>query len=238
MEGSDLNMSISYSWAVREKLNKSIEAVIHETWRYMYHNPFLEEKYIIDSITNTLLTILYEKSSETEEHSKRMQNYCCSIGRELQLSPKDMNELSLLALLHDIGKVCINPNILKKPGALTLAEWEEMKCHSECGYQIAQAIPELASIADLILSHHERWDGNGYPHGLKGEEIPLPCRILAVIDAYDAMINDRVYRKAMTEEEAILEIVRNAGTQFDPEIIDVFIITIMVKNGHSKNLKF
>jgi HD-GYP domain-containing protein (c-di-GMP phosphodiesterase class II) len=227
MEGSDLYMSISYIWAVREKLNKSIEAVIQETRRYMNHNPFLEEKNFLDTITNTLLTILYEKSSETEEHSKRMENYCCSIGRELQLSSNDMKKLSLLALLHDIGKVCINPKILMKPGALTLAEWEEMKCHSECGYQIAQAIPELAIVADLILSHHERWDGNGYPLGLKGEEIPLPCRILAVIDAYDAMINDRVYRKAMTQEEAILEIERNAGAQFDPEIIDVFINLIM-----------
>jgi HD-GYP domain-containing protein (c-di-GMP phosphodiesterase class II) len=227
MEGSDLYMSISYIWAVREKLNKRIEAVIQETRRYMNHNPFLEEKNFLDTITNTLLTILYEKSSETEEHSKRMENYCCFIGRGLQLSSNDMNELSLLALLHDIGKVCINPKILMKPGALTSAEWEEMKCHSECGYQIAQAIPELAKVADLILSHHERWDGNGYPLGLKGEEIPIPCRILAVIDAYDAMINDRVYRKAMTQEDAILEIERNAGTQFDPEIIDVFINMIM-----------
>lgn len=183
------------------------------------------------AITNTLLSMLYEKSSETEKHSKRMENYCYSIGEKLQLSSKEMNELSLLALLHDIGKLCINPNILQKPGSLTPVEWEEMKLHTELGCRIVQAIPGLERVADLILSHHEHWDGNGYPSGLKGEEIPLQCRILAVADAFDAMTNDRVYRKAMNREEAILEIERNAGTQFDPEITSLFIKIIMDENN-------
>ncbi len=192
---------------------------------------FLDSKSYRDAITNTLLSMLYKKSSETEEHSKRMENYCYSIGKKLQLSSKEMNELSLLALLHDIGKVCINPNILQKPGSLTSVEWEEMKLHTELGCRIVQAIPGLAKVADLILSHHERWDGNGYPRGLKGEEIPLQCRILAVADAFDAMTNDRVYRKALNREEAILEIERNAGTQFDPEITSLFIKIIMDENN-------
>lgn len=142
-----------------------------------------------------------------------------------------MDELSLLALLHDIGKVSINPNILQKqPGALTSAEWDEMKRHPEIGYRIAQATPELAIVSDLILSHHERWDGKGYPRGLKEEEIPLPCRILAIADAFDAMTNDRVYRKAMSREEALLEIERNAGAQFDPVITNLFIKNIVDKD--------
>lgn len=226
-------MSISFDLAVKEKLNKSIQEVIQETWEYIYHHKFMDEKSLQNAITNTLLSILYERSSETEEHSRRIENYCNSIGRKLQLSSKEMNELSLLTLLHDIGKVCINPNILKKPGPLTSTEWEEMKYHTESGCRITQVIPELSKVADLILSHHEHWDGNGYPRGLKGEEIPLPCRILAVIDAFDAMTNDRVYRKAMIREEAILEIERNSGTQFDPEITSLFIKTIMDENDNS-----
>ncbi len=196
----------------------------------IYQRLLDSNSYQID-ITNTLLSMLYEKSSETGEHSKRMENYCYSIGKELQLSSKEMNELSLLTLLHDIGKLCINPNILQKPGSLTSVEWEEMKLHTELGCRIVQTIPGLARVADLILSHHEHWDGNGYPRGLKGEEIPLQCRILAVADAFDAMTNDRVYRKAMNREEAILEIERNAGTQFDPEITSLFIKIIMDENN-------
>ncbi len=181
------------------------------------------------SIINTLLAILYEKSMETEEHSKRLETYCHSIGRKLRLSSKEMDELSLFALLHDIGKVEINPDILKKPSSLTAEEWAEMKRHPEIGYRIAQTIPELATVSDYILSHHERWDGKGYPRGLKGEEIPLPCRILAVTDAFDAMTNDRVYREAMSREEAILELEENAATQFDPAITNLFVEIIVGK---------
>jgi len=158
------------------------------------------------AIISPLLATLYEKSMETEEHSKRIEVNCHSIGWKLQLSSKEMDELSLLAILHDIGKVEVNPNILKKPAPLTPAEWEEMKRHPEIGYRIVQAIPGFANIADFILSHHERWDGKGYPRGLKEKEIPLVCRILAVTDAYDAMTNDRVYRKAKSKNEAVSEL--------------------------------
>jgi len=137
-----------------------------------------------------------------------------------------MDELALLAVLHDIGKVGIKESVLQKPGPLTAEEWEEMKKHPEIGYRIAQNTPELATVAEYILSHHERWDGRGYPRGLKGEEIPLICRILAVADAYDAMTNDRTYRKAMSREKAIDEIRRNAGTHFDPQVADIFLCAI------------
>lgn len=179
---------------------------------------------------DTLLAILYEKSCETEEHSKRLGEYCHAMGQRLGLSSREMDEIVLLALLHDIGKVGIHVNILQKPGALTPGEWDEMKKHPKIGSRIARSIPELNAISDLILSHHERWDGKGYPRGLKGEEIPLSCRILAVADSFDAMINDRVYRKAMEKEEAIQEIESNAGTQFDPRIADIF-VKIMKDTG-------
>lgn len=180
-----------------------------------------------NEIVRKLLVTLYEKSNETEEHSKRIEKYCHAIGCELQLSSTEMDALYLLALLHDIGKVGIHSSILKKPSKLTAEELEEMERHPEIGYQIAKATPELADVADLILSHHERWDGNGYPRGLKGEEIPLVCRIISVVDAFDAMTNDRVYRKAMTVDEAILEIERNAGKQFDPLVARILTGIIM-----------
>ncbi|MFT4106396.1 MAG: HD-GYP domain-containing protein [Lacrimispora sp.] len=179
---------------------------------------------------DTLLTILYEKSDETEKHSKRLGEYCHVIGQRLGFSSGEMDEISLLALLHDIGKVGIHVNILQKPGALTPQEWDVMKEHPAIGCQIVRSIPELGTVSDLILAHHERWDGKGYPRGLKGEEIPLFCRILAVADSFDAMINDRAYRKAMEKEAAIQEIERNAGTQFDPGVAELF-VKIMTNMG-------
>ena len=126
-------------------------------------------------------------------------------------------------MLHDIGKVGISMDILKKPGPLNDEEWKEMKRHPEIGYRIAQNTPELSTVSEYILSHHERWDGSGYPRGLKGPEIPLLCRILAVADAYDAMTSNLAYRKAMDSLDAMAEIKHGSGTQFDPEIAKLFL---------------
>ncbi len=216
IEGSSLTLSLSLGCACKDREEGSIRAAMLQGEKNMYQQKLLEGKSYRNAIISTLLATLYEKSNETEAHSKRLETYCHAIGKELRLSSKEMDELSLLALLHDIGKVSINPSILQKPGLLTPEEWDEMKCHPEIGYRIAQATPELASIADLILSHHERWDGQGYPRGLREEEIPLACRILAVVDAFDAMTNHRVYRQAMSKKEALMELRRNAGKQFDP----------------------
>ena len=217
IEGSSLSLSLSLGCACKDSPEPGIQTAMQQAEEYMYQHKLLDGKSYRNAIISTLLATLYERSNETEEHSKRLEAYCHAIGRELQLSSKEMDELSLLALLHDIGKVGIHPNILKKPGPLTPAEWDEMRRHPEIGYRIAQATPELAVMADLILSHHERWAGAGYPRGLRGDEVPLACRILAVVDAFDAMTNARVYRRAMTIEEAVWELERDAGKQFDPQ---------------------
>lgn len=215
--------SISFGCSVKERVYESIHEVMKDAEEYMYHQKLLDEKSFRNGIINTLLATLYEKSSETEEHSKRLEYFCHEIGKKLNLTSKEMDELSLLAVLHDIGKVNINPNILLKAGPLDPGEWEEMRLHPETGYRIAKASPELSGISEYILAHHERWDGKGYPRGLKADEIPLPCRILSVTDAYDAMTNNRVYRKALSKTEAIEEIMRNSGSQFDPEITQIFL---------------
>jgi HD-GYP domain-containing protein (c-di-GMP phosphodiesterase class II) len=176
-----------------------------------------------ESNANILMTLLFEKSQETEEHAERMAVISRSIGAKMNLPKKSLHDLFLLSILHDIGKIGISERILNKPGKLTKEEWMIMQKHSEIGYGLAKAYPEFAHIAEYILCHHERWDGKGYPLGLKGEQIPLASRIIAVADAYDAMISDRVYRKAMKKEEAVEEIKKNAGTQFDPEIVKIFL---------------
>ena len=145
------------------------------------------------------------------------------IGTMLKLKRTEMDELELLATLHDIGKLGVDSRILQKAGHLDQDEWREMKKHAEIGFRIAMSIHELAPIAEYILYHHERWDGDGYPHGLKGEEIPLLSRILAVIDAYDAMTSDRIYRHALSIEEAVQELKNHAGSQFDPQLVEIFI---------------
>uniref|UniRef100_UPI00403F9A7E HD domain-containing phosphohydrolase n=1 Tax=Candidatus Enterococcus willemsii TaxID=1857215 RepID=UPI00403F9A7E len=222
IEGSNLPLSLSFGCACTDS-QTSIAMALQDAEKNMYQQKLLNGKSYRNAIISTLLATLYEKSNETEEHSKRLEEYCLAIGQRLQLSSKELDELSLLALLHDIGKVGIDANILKKPSALTDEEWVEMKRHPEVGYRIAQETADLESVADLILAHHERWDGKGYPHQLKGEEIPLACRILSVVDSFDAMTNDRVYRQAMTTEEAVAEIKRSSGTQFDPKIVEHFI---------------
>ncbi len=218
-------MQLSVSLGCAEKLNsqQQLSDVIRQAEEWMYHQKLLEGKSYRNSIINTLLATLYEKSMETEEHAKRLIKYCHAVGEKLNFSDKVLNELSLLAVLHDIGKVGIKEDILKKPAQLTPEEWLEMKKHPEIGYRIAQNTPELIDVAELILSHHERWDGRGYPGRLKGEDIPISCRVLAVADSFDAMTNDRAYRKALSRETAVQEIAGGSGTQFDPYIVDIFL---------------
>lgn len=172
---------------------------------------------------STLVQALKESDSDTEAHVKRTQRMGDELGRRIGLSDSDLSSLQLLCLLHDIGKIGIPLEILNKPGQLNDAEWDVMRTHPRKGYQIAMSADELSDIADMILHHHERWDGKGYPDGLAGEDIPVLSRIIAIVDAYDAMVNNRVYRKALSPAQAREEIRRCAGTQFDPQMAEVFL---------------
>jgi HD-GYP domain-containing protein (c-di-GMP phosphodiesterase class II) len=189
----------------------------------MYKQKLLERKSMRSSLLASIKTTMYEKSHLTAEHEDRLVTLSKRIGQAMELSDAQINELELLSTLHDLGKLSIDDHILNKKDPLTAEEWAEIRKHPEVGYRIAQASPELAPIAEYILCHHERWDGTGYPQGLKGEAIPLLSRIVSVVDAYDAMIKDRPYRNAMPKAEAIGEIVANAGSQFDPVISKIMI---------------
>jgi diguanylate cyclase (GGDEF)-like protein len=193
--------------AMNRQLQASVEAVEHS----------------YSATLSAFSGMLDARDSETEGHSQRVVAYALAIGRALGLGSRDLAALEVGALLHDIGKVGVPDAILRKPGKLDPLEWEEMKRHPEIGYQLTSRIPFLDAASPLVRHHHERWDGDGYPAGLRGEDIPLAARIFAVADAYDALVSDRPYRPGRSHAQALEEIRRYAGTQFDPQIVTTFL---------------
>ncbi|MBR2529054.1 MAG: diguanylate cyclase [Blautia sp.] len=181
-----------------------------------------EESARSQSLTS-LVRALEEVDQDTEEHVMRTRSMGIALGKRLGLSDAQLTTLELLCLLHDIGKIAIPLEILNKPGKLTDAEWAALRSHADKGYEIALASKELKPIAEYIRYHHERWDGKGYPLKLSGEDIPVLSRIISIVDAYDAMVNDRCYRKALSVEYAMKEISDNAGKQFDPDMAGEFL---------------
>lgn len=173
-----------------------------------------------NSLVRTLMSCLEARDVVTEGHSQRMHHLVTAMGKELQLTSTRLVDLRLLAEFHDVGKIGIPDKILFKPGPLDDEETRLMRQHTEIGYRIAMQSNELAPIGHLILKHHEWWNGQGYPLGINGENIPLECRIISIADAYDAMTSDRPYRKALARSEALQELARGAAAQFDPGLVE------------------
>lgn len=218
-----IQLSISLGASIKESVYEDIYDIFKEAEDKVYRQKLLQEKSIQSSIMYSLRTGLQAKSAETEEHTERVVQDAIKIGKKLNLEIAELDELTIVAQLHDIGKIGISEDILLKPGKLTEEEFEIMKTHTEKGFRIVQASSELKNVAQGVLSHHERWDRSGYPRGLRGEEIPLLARIVCVVDAYDVMTNGRVYKKAMSKIEAIEELKRCSSKQFDPNITRVFL---------------
>jgi len=181
----------------------------------------LEQSY--DYTLEALGSALDAKDAETEGHCQRVTAFTITIAKAMGVDKALLRHIARGAFLHDIGKMGIPDQILRKPGPLTLEEREIMRRHCEIGYAVLERIPFLKEAAEIVLSHQECYDGSGYPHGLKGEEIPLGARIFAVADTLDAMISDRPYRKALPISAAREEIQRFAGRQFDPRVVEVFL---------------
>jgi len=221
--GQKIPVSVSIDISTKTKKSQNIQDIVKEAEDRMHQRKLIESRNIQNSIVSSLEATLWERSHETEEHGERLKRLALKLGRTVRLAPNKLDELELLSTLHDIGKIGIEDNILTKPGKLTKKEWKAIRRHPEIGYKIAQSSPQLLRIADGILYHHEWWDGTGYPSGLKGENIPVVSRILAIVDAYDVMTHSRVYKKVITKDEAIEELKRCSGTQFDPKLIDKFI---------------
>ena len=200
-----------------------------ENERYQLHlEEMVEEKSTelvkaYDFTLEAMVAMLDAREKATGQHSVRVRDLSLILGRALNLSSSDLDDLARGTLLHDIGKISIPDAILLKPGELTKEEWGLMKTHAQAGYDIIKSSKLLAPAAELILSHHEKIDGSGYPRGLTGKEICLGARIFSVIDAYDAMRSVRVYKDPIPAAEAVDEVIRCCGSHFDPEVVQVFL---------------
>ncbi len=222
-ENPGLPLSISIGCVSSGDGTASVAELFKEADDNMYREKLHRSQSARSAIVQALMRALEARDFIAGGHVERLQHLVTVLGGRLGLPEQAVAELRLLARFHDIGKVGVSDRILLKPGRLTPGEAAEMRRHCEIGHRIAREIPGMAHIADWILKHHEWWNGGGYPAGIKGEDIPLECRILAIADAYDAMTTDRPYRKAMSHEKAVAEIIRCAGTQFDPGLAPVFV---------------
>lgn len=216
-------ISISIGWAVRNSMKQTLKEVFIESEDHMYRRKITEGQSMRNQTIQVIMQTLNEKSEREKRHSDQVSKLSKQIAVAMNLDPQLLGEVETAGLLHDIGKISVRDEVLNKPGKLTNEEYNEIKKHPESSYQILKSVDAYSSLADDALAHHERYDGKGYPKGLKGDEIPLIARIISVADAYEAMVSDRSYRKGIPHAAALEEIVRNSGTQFDPVIVDYFV---------------
>lgn len=231
----DLPLQLSLGFALADGKELPLAELMATADKWMYREKLRQARTHRSQFTNTLKEMLVARDYITEGHVSRVTDITIALAKAVGLPSAQLPDLELFAYFHDIGKVGVSDRILNKCGPLTYNERHEMQQHSEIGHRIASSADDLSGIADWILKHHERWDGKGYPWGVAGEDIPIQCRILAIADAYDAMTSDRPYRKAMLHQDALAELLRNAGTQFDPALVEKF---IALQSGcYSENAK-
>ena len=216
-------LSVSSGYAFTANKNISLRELFREADNNMYREKLHRSQSARSAIVQTVMSLLEARDFITEGHADRLQDMLIQLARAAGLPESRMSDFRLLAQFHDIGKVGRPDRILLKPGPLSPDEMVEMRRHCEIGHRIAQSSPDLLPVAEWVLKHQEWWNGEGYPLGLSGEKIPVECRILAIVDAYDAMTSDRPYRKAMSHDKAVEELRRCAGSQFDPGLVALFI---------------
>lgn len=219
---TEMPLSISLGISTKKSSSENIDDILKEAEDKMYKSKIAESTPIQESLIRSLRGSLKKGDYRTDTRIKKMEDYAVLIGKRLNLSSIKLEELKLLMNLHNIGKLALADEIMTKKGRMTAEEWKIIKKIPEIGYRIAESSIKLKPIAESILTHHEWYNGQGYPRGIKGEEIPVLSRISFLINAYDAMTSDRPYRNKMTEEEAKKEIKKFSGIQFDPKVVDAF----------------
>lgn len=215
-------LSISFGYKTKHHESEKIEEILRSAEDLMYREKLLEIPSMRSSAILTILNTLYEKDEESEVHSRAVSNISEKFAVACKMNRQDVAEVKTAGLLHDIGKIIIPLSIITKEGKLSIDEYSTMKTHSEIGFRILNSTHDMRSISHIVLNHHERWDGTGYPRGIKSNNIPIKSRIISIADAFDAMTSKRTYRELMTNEEALTEIITHSGTQFDPEMVLIF----------------
>lgn len=223
-------LSISLGYAVKKDSSEHLDEIFMKAENDMYQHKLSQTTAVRSKTIELIKNTLFEKNNREKFRSQRVGNLCQAIAEKMNFTNDEVKEIKTAGQMLDIGKIGINETILNKPDKLTDREWKEIKRHSEIGYRILCSANEFSQIANYILEHHEKWDGTGYPKGLKGNEISLQARIIALADAYDAMTNESPYKKAISEEAAIAEIKQFSGTQFDPDLVKLFIEQVLAAN--------
>ncbi len=228
-------ISVSIGCETKAYKEQQMSEVFAKAEEDMYRKKLTESQSMRSRTINVILKALNETNEREKIHSEKVSQISRKIGEAMKLDYDILKEIELAGLMHDIGKIAISKDILNKPGKLDESEYEEIKRHPEIGYHILKSVDEYTKLSDYALSHHERWDGKGYPRGLEGEEIPLIARIITVADAFEAMTAERTYKRAMSNSDAIEELKRCSGKQFDPSIVKICIEHCWTKNIGNKN---
>jgi diguanylate cyclase (GGDEF)-like protein/PAS domain S-box-containing protein/putative nucleotidyltransferase with HDIG domain len=218
-----IKLSVSFGRQTKNQEDESIDSITKGAEDNMYRNKLLVAASVRSKTIDIIMNTLYEKNNREMQHSKRVSAICEKIAIQMKLDRSKIEQLKVAGLVHDIGKIGIDENILNSPNRLTDEQWIEMKKHSEIGYRILSGSEEFSEIAQFVLEHQEKWDGTGYPRGISGSNISLEARIIGLADAFDAMTRPRAYGKVYTVGQALEEIKRCAGTHFDPQVSEIFV---------------
>lgn len=225
-----INISISFGYETKKDEAQDIQEILKNAEDFMYKSKVSEGSSLRSRTINLIMKTLYEKNYREMLHSKRVSKIAEEIAFKLGLDEISIKQVLTAGLVHDIGKIGVDEGILNSPEKLTNYEWKEMQKHCQIGFRILSSVNEFSEIAVYVLEHHEKWDGTGYPEGLKGSAISIQARIIAVADAYDAMTSHRTYGILLSEHEAIEELKNCAGTQFDPDVVKIFIEEVLKVN--------
>lgn len=225
----EIYLSISFGYGIQNEKVKDLDEILNQGEAHLNRRKYYNNNSMKSNMIKAMMSSLFLKSEREKNHSECVSYYCVEIAKTMNLDADRVNRIRVAGVLHDIGKIGIVEAILNKPGKLDEDEWSEMKMHPFKGAMILKEMEGYEEIADAVLAHHERWDGKGYPKGLTDNNIDIKARIIAIADSYDAMVEKRPYRESLSQEEAIAELIKCSGTQFDPDIVDVFINKVLLK---------